>query len=129
MLLVDLAPGAPRPTITPLPISAAAPARRALVDVAVDPLGRDDVLARVGPHAVAADSQLLATAVALAPVVAAGALVEEVRRGRDVALLNKGHDGGVGGLVGEGAGLGVEGQEEDGDGGGEAHGECSVGLS
>lgn len=126
--LVHLAPSAPRPAVTPLPISAAAPARRALVDVAVDPLGRDDVLARVGPHAVSADSQLLSTAVALAPVVAAGALVEEVGGGGDVALLDEGHHGGVGRLIRERGGLGVEGEEDDGEGGGETHGECFVGL-
>lgn len=124
--LVDPAPGTPRTTITALPIGAAAPTGRALVDVAVDPLGRDDVLSGVRPDAVAADGQLLAAAVALAPIVAAGALVEEGGGGRDVALLDEGHHTSVGGLIGEGDGLGVEGEEDDGEGGGEAHGECGL---
>lgn len=124
-LFVDLAASRARAAVTSNTIVAAAPAGRALVDVVVLPLRGDHVLARVGPDAVAADSQLLSTAVALAAVVAAGPLVEERGGGRDVALLDEGEHDGVGSLglgLGEGDGLSADGEEEDGYNGGEAHG-------
>lgn len=106
-------------------VVAASAAGRAFVNVVGDPLARHDVTSVAAPDAVAADGELLVLAVALAPVVVAGPLLQT----RLFLLLQCGH-----GLVrvssrGYGvrfillghAGLGGCGEEENGHGGGEAH--------
>lgn len=123
--LVDSAASTGAAAVRGIPIGAAVAAGRALEDVVADPLGGHDVGAVVGPHAVAADRQLLATAIAFTSVVVTGPFLQA----QLLLLLQQGHEfvtvSSLGQSVGlhrlRDAGTGCRGEEDKTQGCGEAH--------
>lgn len=106
-------------------VVAASAAGRALVNVVGDPLARHDVASVAAPDAVAADGELFVLAVAFAPVIVAGPLLETcffllLQYGHGLVRVSPRGYGVRFILLGD-AGMGGCGEEENGQGCGKAH--------
>lgn len=99
-LVLNEAPPLARPTVISMAIITAVPARAALEDVRLDALLGDDPVAVVGPDAPAAGVELVPAAVALAAVVAALTLLQDVGD-RVLGLWSSLRDGGGADVLGQ----------------------------